>query len=70
MKWPISFCLVIGLKWRMDNGRRRLEWRNPFQMVGFTDNEPDRKRFDEFFPPLRARWEASMVKLGCLIQAA
>ena len=62
---------ILGnwLRWRTDNGSRRLEWRNPFQMFGFTDTEPDKKRFDEFFPPLRARWEVSMGEFGRLVEA-
>ncbi len=62
---------ILGtwLRWRKDNSQRRLEWQNPFQMVGFADDDADQKRFDEFFPPLRARWETSMIELGSLIQS-
>ena len=64
--------LIFGtwLRWVRVDGRRRLEWREPFQFLGFGESAGEQERFDEYFIAFRARWVASMTELGTLLKAA
>lgn len=65
-KMELRGIIILGtwLRWQRIDGRRQLEWRNPFQFIGLADDEKDEAEFLQYMENLRARWENSMSELS------
>lgn len=65
-KAELRGIIILGtwLRWLRVDGKRRLEWRSPFQFIGLADDDKDEKEFMEYMDGLRARWENSMSELS------
>lgn len=72
LKDHLMGVLVFGtwLRWHRSEGKRTLQWRNPFQFIGFTDSASEEAVFDEYFSGLRRAWEQNFSKLAKLVQTA
>ena len=72
LKDHLMGVLVFGtwLRWQRVEGQRTLQWRNPFQFLGFADSSSDEAIFDEYFSGLRRAWEHNFSQLAKLVQTA